>query len=113
MATFPSINPAFNLTKNSVPKVRRIQFGDGDEKRFTEGLNTNRKTYDLTFPNLSESDADTVETFLDARAADADAFDWTPPGESAGKFFCDSWSKTITYKNRASIRATFRQIFEP
>ena len=30
----------------------------------------------------------------------------------AKKFVCETWSKSIPYNNRASISATFRQVFE-
>ena len=63
---------------------------------------------------MSETDADTIETFLDARANDSASFDFQPPGESsASKFVCESWSKTIPYLNRATIQVTFREVFEP
>ena len=29
------------------------------------------------------------------------------------KYVCESWSKTIPYVNRATIQATFREVFEP
>ena len=37
------------------------------------------------------------------------------PGETASnfKFVCETWSKSIPFKNRATIQATFRQVFEP
>ena len=31
----------------------------------------------------------------------------------AGKYICDSWTKTIPYNNRAIINCTFREVFEP
>ena len=31
----------------------------------------------------------------------------------AGKYVCDSWTKTIPYNNRATINCTFREVFEP
>lgn len=113
MATFPSINPTYGLQKSSSPMVRKVQFGDGYEARLTYGINQNPKLFNLTF-EVSETDADTIETFLDARAADNANFDFTPPGESsASKFVCEEWSKSIPYLNRATIQATFRQVFEP
>ena len=113
MATFPSITPTYGLQKNSAPVVRKVQFGDGYEIRLTFGLNQNPKVYQLTF-EVSEHDSDTIETFLDARADDSASFDFTPPGEaSSSKFVCESWSKSIPYLNRATIDATFRQVFEP
>lgn len=113
MATFPSITPTYGLQKSSAPNVRKVQFGDGYEARLTYGINQNPKIFNLTF-EVSETDADTIETFLDARAADFASFDFTPPGESsASKFVCEQWSKSIPYLNRATIQATFRQVFEP
>ena len=31
----------------------------------------------------------------------------------AGKFVCQSWTKTIPYNNRAILNCTFREVFEP
>jgi|TARA_B100000073_G_scaffold234067_1_gene195627 phage-related protein len=113
MATFPSITPTYGIQKRSAPNVRTVRFGDGFEKRLTYGLNQNPKVYNLTF-EVSSTDSNTIETFLDARAADNAAFDFTPPGEgSSSKFVCEEWSKSIPYLNRATIQATFRQVFEP
>ena len=115
MAVFPSITPTYGVQKASSPKTRVVQFADGYEQRFLFGLaeHQNPKEYRLTF-KVSEADADTIETFLDARANDSASFDFTPPGESsAGKYVCPGWSKSIPYLNRATISATFREVFEP
>ena len=115
MATFPSITPTYGAQKTSRPRTRTIQFGDGYQQRILEGIpsHMNPKEWTLTW-NVSETDADTIETFLDARAADNANFDFTPPGEgSASKFVCEQWSKSIPFLNRATIQATFRQVFEP
>jgi|TARA_Y100000015_G_scaffold8868_2_gene8370 phage-related protein len=113
MATFPSITPTYGLQKSSAPNFRKVQFGDGYEARLTFGLNQNPKIFNLTF-EVSEADADTIETFLDSRADDNAPFDFTPPGESrSSKFICEEWSKSIPYLNRATIQTTFREVFEP
>ena len=114
MPTFPSITPTYGVQKNSKPNARTVKFGDGYEQSITFGLNQNPKTYALTFV-VSETDADTIEAFLDERAANnMESFDFTPPGESSSsKFVCEDWSKSIPYLNRATIQATFRQRFEP
>ena len=177
--------PTYGLTKSSAPNIRTTVFGDGFEQRTTFGLNQNPKVFSLTFEK-SESDADAIEAFLDARAKVAESFTFTPPGEgttktgtysqsgttvtitiSAGhglevgdqvtitytsgsaadgnftvktktdstifvvtaaasvdtsgnvsvirsnQFMCETWSKSIPYNNRATIQATFRQVFEP
>ena len=113
MATFPSITPTYGVQKRSAPVVRKVQFGDGYEARLKYGLNQNPKVWSLTF-EVSETDADTIETFLDARASDNASFDWQPPGGSTTyKWVCEQWSKSIPYLNRATIQATFREVFEP
>ena len=115
MATFPSIKPTYGQQKRSAPLTRTVRFADGYEHRILFGLpaHQNGKIYNFTF-NVSETDADTIETFLDARAEDSASFDFTPPGESAAsKYVCPSWSKSIPYNNRAIIQATFKEVFEP
>jgi phage-related protein len=68
----------------------------------------------LSWANISETDSDTLETFFEARASDGEAFSWTPPDSATSyKFICASWNKTIPYNNRATIHATFTQVFEP
>lgn len=111
MATFPSITPTYGVQKRSAPNVRGIQFGSGYQQRAQFGINQNRKVYNLTF-EVSEGEADNIETFLDARGA-VESFTFTPPAEtSSAKFICRQWSKSIPYLNRATITATFEQVFE-
>ena len=115
MATFPSIKPKYGQQKRSAPNTRTVRFADGYEHRILFGLaqHQNPKVFNFTF-EVSEIDADTIETFLDARALDRESFTFTPPGESSSsEFVCEAWSKSIPYNNRATIQATFRQVFEP
>ena len=119
MATFPSIKPKYGQQKRSAPLTRIVRFADGYEHRILFGLaqHQNPKVFQLSF-DVSETEADTIETFLDARANDSDSFDFPAdylPGETASnfKFVCENWTKSIPYKNRATIQATFRQVFEP
>ena len=119
MATFPSIKPKYGLQKRSNPMTRTVRFADGYEHRIMFGLaqHQNPKIFNFTY-EVSETDADTIETFLDARANDSDSFDFPSgylPGETASnfKFVCEGWTKSIPSNNRATIQATFREVFEP
>ena len=119
MATFPSIKPSYGIRKKSTPLTRTIRFADGYEHRLLFGLaqHQNPKEFSLTY-EVSETDADTIETFLDARANDSDSFNFAEgflPEETASnfQFVCENWNKSIPYNNRATIQATFRQVFEP
>tara|TARA_B100000925_G_C21947905_1_gene447608 strand:- start:841 stop:1188 length:348 start_codon:yes stop_codon:yes gene_type:complete len=112
--TFPSIEPSFGLQKSSSPKTTEIQFGDGYISRANFGLNQNRKKYNLVFKNITLTDSNTIENFLDLRANDAASFSFTPPQESsASQFVCKQWSKKIDFPNRATITATFEEVFQP
>ena len=115
MATFPSIKPTYGQRKKSAPLTRTVRFADGYEHRILFGLaqHQNPKVFNFTFA-VSEVEADEIEPFLDARANDSDSFTFTPPGESSSsEFVCEKWSKSIPYNNRATIQATFREVFEP
>lgn len=113
MATFPNYKPVYPASKQSEPKVRSIAFGDGYEQRIRFGLNTNPKTWPLTFI-VNDKGAAEIEAFLDARALDAASFTWTPPDTTtAYKWICKSWSKEIFDFNANRIQVTFEQRFEP
>lgn len=113
MATFPSYQPVYTASKSSEPKIRVTKFGDGYEHRTTFGLNQNPKEWTLTF-DVTDSDADTIEAFLDDRAADATSFDWTPPGSNTSyKWVCPNWSRELYEFQRSKVNVTFRQVFEP
>lgn len=114
MATFPSIQASFGVQKNSQPTITEINFGDGYSSRVTFGLNQNKKKYNLSWENITETESNTIEDFLDARAKDATSFTYTPPQESSSsQYICKSWSKTINYAGRATIQATFEEVFQP
>ena len=118
MATFPSIKPTYGQQKRSAPATRTIRFADGFEHRILFGLaeHQNPKVFNLTY-NVSETEADTIESFLDDRALDSDSFDFPsgflPEESDTMKFVCENWNKSIPYNNRATIQATFREVFEP
>ncbi len=107
--------PTYGQQKRSAPNTRTVRFADGYEHRILFGLaeHQNPKIFNFTF-NVSQADAVKIEDFFDARANDSASFNFTPPGEaSSSKFVCESWSKSIPFLNRATIQATFREVFEP
>ena len=112
MATFPITNPVYNTRINARPKVNTLSFGDGFEQRLTEGLNQNPLSVNLTF-ELSQTDANTAITFLNARVEDGASFDYTLPSEtSSRKFVCTSFPKSIPFLNRVTLSCVFREVFE-
>ena len=113
--TTGATTPKYGQQKRSAPNTRTVRFADGYEHRILFGLaqNQNPKIFNFTF-EVAQADAVKIENFLDARANDTASFDFQPPGEaSSSKFVCETWSKSIPYLNRATIQATFREVFEP
>ena len=88
------------------------RFGDGYEQRLRFGLNTDSKEWDLTFSERTDTERDQISDFLEARGA-VESFDWTPPRGTAGKYVCEDWQITLRACNFNTIRAKFREVFEP
>ena len=116
MATFPSIKPTYGQQKSSSPKTRVVRFADGYEHRILFGLaeHQNPKEFTFIWKNISESESDVLENFLDARALDGASFTYTPPNESSSmNFKCPKWNKDMRFPTKATITATFIEVFEP
>ena len=113
MASFPTtVAPDFGVRKISKPNIRIAQFGDGYQQRSTFGINQNLKVYNLTFTNITETESDEIEDFLDLMAG-VQSFTFTPPNESSSsKFICKDWNKTNPFADRATISATFEEVAE-
>ena len=115
MATFPSITPQFSTQETVTQDSLRIKLGDGYEQRFIKGLPANKRllTIQAKF-ELSQTDANTINTFLDARFdAGMEAFDYTPSNRSTIKVKCVRRSESIPYLNRVSLNLTLEQVAEP
>ena len=87
MATFPSIDPTYaGFSKRSNPNKRVVRFMDGYEHRIVFGLasHQNPKIYSLIF-DVTETESDVIEAFLDSRANDQASFTFTPPAEGISK----------------------------
>lgn len=112
MEIFPAYQPVYSATKKSDPIVRSSVLGGSYQHRTSFGINQNRKEWSLTF-NLSESDANIVEQFLDLHAEPQKAFAWIPPNESSYyKWICPSWSREFADLDRSLIAVTFREVFD-
>ena len=105
--------PDFGAQKRTQPNVRVVRFGDGYEQRLAYGVNTQPKNWSLTWSASSNSDADAIEAFWEARGA-VESFDWTPIGDTTSyKFVCRQWQRQHKYADINTITATFEQVFEP
>ena len=75
-------------------------------------------TIDYTSGSATDGDfaivSTTVSTFTVTAASSAsNSGNVTVTLSGAGKYVCQSWTKTIPYNNRAILNCTFREVFEP
>ena len=77
MERFP-FTPDYGAQADSVPRVRKAQFGEGYTQRSGDGLNPVLRRWALQFSNLTKVDADGLESFLRARAG-VEAFEFVTP----------------------------------
>ena len=55
-----------------------------------------------------------VDTFtVTAASSGTNSGNVTVTLSGAGKYVCQSWTKSIPYNNRATLNCTFREVFEP
>ena len=111
MPTFTFVSD-LGAARVSKPAVTAFKFGDGYEKRQSFGINQNLKSWSLEFRNRSDTEANNIEAFLDARAG-VESFDWTEPFGTGYKYVCREWSRTVEMFNNNTIQATFDEVAEP
>ena len=117
MATFPSIEPLYNTQETVKQDYKTVKLGDGYQQRIIEGLPANKRliTLQLKF-DLSQTDAATINTFLDARFdASAESFEFTGLNNkySGKKFICVRRTSTFPLLSRVKMNLTLEQVAEP
>jgi len=111
MSTFTFI-PSTSARRAVAPRVRRVAFGDGYEQRVADGINTRAEEWGLSFVGKTDTEANAIETFLEARGG-VESFNWTTPKGEAIKVVCDRWDRTFSEINMNTISAVFRRVYEP
>ena len=115
MANFPSITPAYGETQTIEQENIVVKLGDGYQQRLLEGLPSNKRYHriNLVF-NITQAQADTINTFLNERFDDQNHFQYIIGGESSARnFICTRRSSSIPYNNRINMNLTFEEVFEP
>ena len=117
MATFPSIEPLYGTQETVKQDYKTVRLGDGYQQRIIEGLPANKRliTLQLKF-DLSQTDADTINTFLDARFdASEESFEFTRLNNkySGKKFICVRRTSTFPLLSRVKMNLTLEQVAEP
>ena len=116
--------PDKTLQRQTTPKVRVAQFGDGYQQRIADGLNSVTDVFTVNFVNRLKAEADDIEAFFRDKKG-VTAFNFTFPdsnsssNDSAGnpvttvKVICKKWSQQYGNSGSYSINAQFERVYEP
>ena len=117
MATFPSIEASFGFTKTgtysqtaTTVTITITDHGVAVNDVLTIDYTTG-SAVDGTFVVKSVTDRNIFTVNAAASASNSGNVSITLP--AARKYVCDQWSKQVNFANRATINATFREVFEP
>ncbi len=113
MASFPTtVAPSYGARKTSKPNVVSVEFGSGYSQRISFGLNQDLKKWSLEWENITETEADEMEAFLEARKG-TESFTFTPPGEgSSSNYICSEWRKNLKYPTLCTFTCAFEEVAE-
>jgi len=79
--------PDYSARKKIKPRIQKMQYGDGYEQRYTDGLNTSLEEWSLTFKRPPAT-ITAIDDFLKARNS-VEAFHWTTPSGRDAVFVCE------------------------
>ena len=110
------VRPDKGLTRQSTPRVLRVQFGDGYEQRVAEGLNPMQETYNISYANRPKAEIDDIAAFMDDKKG-VTKFDYVIPdtnnsGETTIKVVCEQYNLTYVNDSSYTFTATFRRVYE-
>lgn len=104
--------PTFQSSEQFSTRILRSDFGDGYSQRAADGLNAIRRSWNLTFNNLTATEAEALVQFFIARGG-TDIIDWQPVGYGVSKkFTCESWTRTPIAGGYATVSANLKEEFD-
>ena len=116
--------PDKTLQRQSTPKVRVASFGDGYQQRISDGINSVKDLFTVSFTNRTKAEADDIEAFFRDKKG-VTSFNFTFPdsnsssNDSAGnpvttvKVGCTQWSQQFSNSGSYSISSSFERVYEP
>jgi phage-related protein len=109
--------PDRQLKKATKRKTLVATFGDGYEQRLSDGINSVRNNFSLSFNNRTIDEIDEIANFLETRLA-LTSFDYTFKDTNAVgeertiKVLCDSYDVTYINDEYAALTTSFREVFD-
>lgn len=107
MTTFTYI-PVYGATETTRARVLKAQFGDGYAQRVADGINTQPRTWALSF-SKTQTDIEDILTFLQTEGG-VTSFTWQPPRGLSGQWICEEWSNSVN-DGYDSLTVQFMEVF--
>lgn len=101
---------SYKFNNDSVPRIRKIQLGDGYIQRASDGINNILMNITFPFSNIDINQYTAILHFLTTRKG-VESFVFVPPApHNIQKLFvCEKWTHTQDFYNNYSINATFME----
>jgi phage-related protein len=108
----PPVPPADGGARRTTNvRLNEAKFGDGYSQRSLDGLNAVERTLALTWPPLTQAQADAIESFLDDHAGQA--FFYALPGDAAPRLWiCRQWEMSHREGDSWTLSATLEEVFD-
>ncbi|MEK6884382.1 MAG: phage tail protein [Nanoarchaeota archaeon] len=101
-------NTSYNSPANQNPRIKSIQFSDGYEQRFPDGINNNLLQLELSFETRTYDEAFAILHFFHAReGAESFVYKAHPPYSVDKLYICREWTHTESFRDNHSIKARF------
>jgi len=104
-------NPDEGSLQSTNAVVRVSKFGDGYEQRINDGLNHMPEIWQVEFSGNTE-EINAIRGFLKSRGG-SEKFDWVTPYSETLSFVCQDWEVARPKTSLHTLKASFRQVFEP
>lgn len=109
LITLP-FTPSYYTKVMYAPRLLEHKFENSD---FTiaakDGINTDLRTYNVVFSNISNSTANNIINFFNENSVDIKPFEWVGPDGSPGFYTCKTWKKTYDGSGTVTITCTFNE----
>lgn len=102
--------PSFDFTNKNIPRIKKIQFGDGYYQSLPDGTNNLLLNYNFVFETRDLHETTAILHFLTQRnGVESFAFVCPAPRGQLLRFKCSEWSDTQKFYSNYSITANFIQ----
>ena len=105
-------NPDVPVGESREPRVLTAEYGDGYIERAADGLNTDRRTFSLSWTNIATNTRLKISEFFETHKGYI-AFEWVPIDETNTiKVICKTWNVEKQDAGVHSLNAEFMQVFD-